>query len=64
MSCMHLALWTRLDIFTTCVILSQYQNSPSHFHFAAIKQMVGYLHLHPDLPLVFDRSHFLNNVGA
>jgi hypothetical protein len=28
MSCMHLALWTRLDIFTTCVVLAQYQNEP------------------------------------
>jgi hypothetical protein len=47
MSCtMHVALWTRLDIFMTCVVLAQYQNNPSHFHFAAIKQMVGYLRLH------------------
>jgi hypothetical protein len=64
MSCMHLALWTRLDIFTTCVVLAQYQNDPSHIHFAAVKQMVGYLRLHPDLPLVFDRSRFVNTVGA
>jgi hypothetical protein len=64
MSCMHIALWTRLDIFTTCVVLAQYQNSPSHIHFKALKQLVGYLRLHPDLPLVFDRSRFIDNVGA
>jgi hypothetical protein len=59
MSCMHLALWTRLDIFTTCVQLAQYQNHPSHIHFAAVKQMVGYIRLHPDLPLTFDRRRFI-----
>jgi hypothetical protein len=64
MSCMHLALWTRLDIFTTCVVLAQYQNDPSHIHFEAVKQMVGYLRLHPDLPLTFDRRCFINTVGA
>jgi hypothetical protein len=48
MSCMHLALWTRLDIFTTCVVLAQYQNDPSHIHFDAVKQMVGHLQLHPN----------------
>jgi hypothetical protein len=64
MSCMHLALWTRLDIFPTCVVLAQYQNNPSHIHFAAVKQMVGYLRLHPDLPLTFDRSRFINTIGS
>jgi hypothetical protein len=61
---MHLALWTRLDIFTTCVVLAQYQNDPSHIHFEAVKQMVGYLRLHPDLPLAFDRRRFNNTVGS
>jgi hypothetical protein len=64
MSCMHLALWTRLDLFTTCVQLAQYQNHPSHIHFAAVKQMVGYLRLHPDLPLTFDRSRFANTAAT
>jgi hypothetical protein len=64
MSCMHLALWTRLDIFTTCVVLAQYQNEPSHIHFAAVKQMVGYLRLHPDLPLTFDRTRFKDTIGS
>jgi hypothetical protein len=64
MSCMHLALWTRLDIITTCVVLAQYQNKPSHIHFAVVKQMVGYLRLHPDIPLTFDHSRFLNTVGS
>jgi hypothetical protein len=61
---MHLALWTHLDIFTTCIILAQYQNKPLNIHFAAVKQMVGYLRLHPDLPLTFDQSHFTNTVGC
>jgi hypothetical protein len=40
-------------------------NSPSRIHFLAIiKQMVGYLRLHPDLPLVFEGHHFIDNVGA
>jgi hypothetical protein len=64
MSCMHLALWTRLNVFTTCVVLAQYQNDPSHIHFEVVKQMVGYLQLHPDLPLAFDRKRFVNTVGA
>jgi hypothetical protein len=61
---MHLALWTRLDIFTTCVVLAQYQNHPSHIHFAAVKHMVGYLCLHPDIPLMFDRNRFADTVGC
>jgi hypothetical protein len=61
---MHLALWTRLDIFPTCVILAQYQNFPSHIHFEAVKQLVGYLRLHPNIPLVFDCSRFREHVGA
>jgi hypothetical protein len=64
MSCMHFALLTQLDIFTTWVVLTQYQNEPSHIHFAAVKQMVGYLRLHPDLPLIFDHTHFVNTVGC
>jgi hypothetical protein len=29
MSCMHLALWTRLDILPACVVLAQYQSHPA-----------------------------------
>jgi hypothetical protein len=47
-----------------CVILAQYQNEPSHIHFATIKQMVGYLCLHLNLLLAFDRSRFANTVGC
>jgi hypothetical protein len=57
---MHLALWNRLDIFTASVVLPQYQKEPPHIHIAAVKQMVGYLGLHPALLLVFDQSHFMN----
>jgi hypothetical protein len=60
---MHLALWMHLDIFSTCLILAQNQNDPSHIHFAAVKQMVGYLQLRPNIPLTFDRSCFNNTVG-
>jgi hypothetical protein len=47
-----------------CVVLAQYQNHPSHIHFTAVKQMVGYLRLHPDVPLTFDCSRFLDTVGS
>jgi hypothetical protein len=56
--CMHIALWTRLDILPTCVALAQYQMHTSPIHFAAMKHLVGYLRLHPDLPLVYDRTRF------
>jgi hypothetical protein len=30
----------------------------------AVKQIVGYLQLHPDLPLAFDHTRFVNTVGS
>jgi hypothetical protein len=56
--CMHITLWTRLDILPTCVALAQYQKHTAPVHFTAIKHLVGYLRLHPDLPLVYDRTRF------
>jgi hypothetical protein len=53
-----------MELFTTWLVLAQYQNEPSHIDFAAVKKVVGYLHLHPDLPLTFDCSCFLNTVGS
>jgi hypothetical protein len=61
---MHLALWTRLDILPACVVLVQYQNHPVLIHFAAVKQIVGYLRLHPNLPLAFDQTCFANHLGG
>jgi hypothetical protein len=53
--CMHCALWTQLDILTACLVLAQYQASPGSLHFCALKHLVGYLRLHPDIPLTFNR---------
>jgi hypothetical protein len=62
--CMYIALWTRLDILPTYVTLPQYQMHTAPIHFAAMKHLVGYLRLHPDLPLVYDRTHFCNTVNS
>ena len=61
---MHVALWTRLDILPTCVALAQYQMHTAPIHFAAIKYLVGYMRLHPDLPLVNDRTRFQLTVST
>ena len=63
-SCMHLALWTRLDILPSCVVLAQYQTHTAHLHFAALKHLVGYLRLNPDIPLAFDQTRFHNHISA
>jgi hypothetical protein len=52
--CMHYALWTRLDILMACLVLAQCQAAPGALHFCALKHLVGYLQLHPDIPLTFD----------
>jgi hypothetical protein len=62
--CMHCALWTRLDILTACLVLAQYQSAPGSLHFRALKHLVGYLRLHPDLPLVFKRSNIHQDVSS
>ncbi len=62
--CMHIALWTRLDILPTCVALAQYQMHTAPIHFAAMKHLVGYMRLHPDLPLVYDRTRFNMTVNS
>jgi hypothetical protein len=54
--CMHCPLWTRLDILTACLVLAQYQSNPGSLHFRALKHVVGYLRLHPDIPLTFQCS--------
>jgi hypothetical protein len=62
--CMHCALWTRLDILTACLVLAQYQASPGSLHFRALKHLVGYLRLHPDIPLTFNRSTITKEISA
>ena len=63
-SCMHLALWTRLDLLTSCVVLAQYQTHTAHVHFAALKHLIGYLRLNPDIPLAFDKTRFHDHISA
>jgi hypothetical protein len=61
-SCMHLALWTQLDVFTLCVILAQYQIELSNVLIVLwSNKWLVYL-LHPDLPLTFC-GRFLNTHG-
>jgi hypothetical protein len=52
--CMHCALWTQLDIQTACLTLAQYQAVPGELHFQALKHLVGYLCIHPNIPLTFN----------
>jgi hypothetical protein len=62
--CMHCALWMRLDILTACLTLAQYQAAPGKLHFRALKHLVGYLRLHPDIPLTFNRAMVIKDVSA
>jgi hypothetical protein len=61
---MHCALWTRLDILTACLTLAQYQAAPGELHFCALKHVVDYLRLHPDIPLTFNRATVVKEVNA
>jgi hypothetical protein len=61
---MHCTLWTCLDILTACLVLVQYQAAPGLLHFRALKHLVGYLRLHPDLPMTFNRSSVAKEVSA
>jgi hypothetical protein len=63
-SCMHLALWSRLDLLPSCVVLAQYQTHTAHLHFAALKHLIGYLRLNPDIPLAFDKVRFHDHILA
>jgi hypothetical protein len=33
-------------------------------HFAVMKHLVGYMHLHPDLPLMYDRTQFHMTINS
>jgi hypothetical protein len=62
--CMHCALWTQLDILTACLTLAQYQAAPGELHFRVLKHLVGYLRLHPDIPLTFNQASVSKTVQA
>ena len=62
--CMHCALWTRLDILTACLVLAQYQSAPGTLHFRALKHLVGYIRLHPDIPLTVNQSSIAKDVQS
>jgi hypothetical protein len=42
-TCVHIAIWTRLDILHACVVLAQFQMSTGLEHFEALKHLVDYL---------------------
>jgi hypothetical protein len=52
-ACVHLAIWTCLDILLACVCLAQFQTNTGHEHFEALKHLVGYLRRNPDIPLTY-----------
>jgi hypothetical protein len=57
-ACVHLAIWTRLDILLACVVLAQFQTSTGVEHYEALKHLVGYLRRNPDVPLTYCRQRF------
>jgi hypothetical protein len=62
--CMHCALWTRLDNLTAFLVFAQHQASPGNLHFRALKHLVGYLCLHPDIPLSFNHATVAKEISA
>jgi hypothetical protein len=61
---MHCALWTWLDILTTCLTFAQYQAAPGELHFRVLKHLVGYLRLHSDIRLTFIQATISKTVQA
>jgi hypothetical protein len=41
-ACVHLAIWTRLDIILAYVCLAKFQTNTGHEHFEALKHLIGY----------------------
>jgi hypothetical protein len=62
-TCVHIAIWTRLDILLACVVLAQFQTSTGIEHFEALKHLVGYLRCNPDIPLTYCRKQFDSSVS-
>jgi hypothetical protein len=54
-ACVHLTIWTRVDILLACVILAQFQTSTGIEHFKASKYFIGYLRRNLDVPLTYCR---------
>ena len=54
---MQLTSWTRLDLVTATIRLSQYQSSPGQAHFEALHKMMLYLRAHPDQGLTYTRKN-------
>jgi hypothetical protein len=63
-ACVHLAIWTRLDILLGCVCLAQFQTNTGHAHFEALKHLIGYLRRNPNIPLTYCRQRFDASVSA
>jgi hypothetical protein len=63
-ACVHLAIWTRLDILLICVVLVQFQTSTGIEHFEALKHLIGYLRRNPNVPvLTYCRQRFNASVS-
>jgi hypothetical protein len=63
-ACVHIAIWTRLDILLACVTLAQFQTSTGIEHFEALKHLVGYLQHNLDIPLAYSRKRFDASVSS
>jgi hypothetical protein len=58
-ACVHLAIWTRLDILLACAVLAQFQTNTGIEHYEALKHhFIGYLRRNPDIPLTYCRRRF------
>jgi hypothetical protein len=57
-ACVHLAIWTRLDIVLACVVLAQFQTNTGIKYYEALKHLIGYLRRNPDVPLTYCRQRF------
>jgi hypothetical protein len=54
---MQLTSWTRLDLVTATIRMSQYQSSPGPAHFEGLHKMLLYLLAHPDHGLTYTRKN-------
>jgi hypothetical protein len=63
-ACVHLAIWTRLDILLACVVLAQFQTNTGLEHFEALKHLIGYFRRNPDIPLTYCQQRFDASVSS
>jgi hypothetical protein len=52
---MQLTSWTRVNLVTATIQLSQYQSSPGTVHFKALHNMLLYIRCQPDMGLTYTR---------